>query len=508
MMKEKKNIDQLFQEKFQDFHPQPSDKVWENIALTKAEKEDRKAIPLWWKLGGIAAVLALLFTAGTFLYDGNENTSNEVVTTQEAQQSEAQEGTNQNALETSTTKESQVVNVEEVEENQVDNGNGKDEEETVTNQTKIPFISKSGAQQLIASQSNQKDQKNTTIASDDKRYKAPSNSISEEKETVAVTKDVSNTKQEDPNAREEELVNPLIKEGKEITNAKIKEAVASEEDNKATDGDNGKSLIEEAKRIEAQKAEEAMANVEENDAYNRWGVAAVAAPVYYGDFGGSGVDTEFEGNNRSGNINVSYGVQVSYNVSPKLKVRTGVSNVDLSYNTQNVGISPDISARQLKGIDYSRNARFVSVGKLPNASQELSAASNTSDIQGGGSRFTPGELEQRVGYVEVPLEAVYTLSDKRLGLEVIGGVSTLFLNDNEIALEADNGQRTPLGTSTGANDVSFSTNVGVGVYYKVTDKVQVKMEPSFKYQVNAFDKDVVDFKPYYMGLYTGVSYRF
>jgi len=118
-----------------------------------------------------------------------------------------------------------------------------------------------------------------------------------------------------------------------------------------------------------------------------------------------------------------------------------------------------------------------------------------------------GEIQQNVGYIEIPLEAIYVLSDKRLGVEFIGGVSTLVLNNNEVFLES-NGLRTNLGTSNALNDVSFTTNLGLGLNYKVTEKVKINLEPSFKYQLNAYSNNVGEFKPYYVGLYTGVNYRF
>src|SRR5690606_24116842 len=65
-MRYKKNIDRLFQEKFKDFEVAPDDSVWSRIEseLDAKSNTDRKAIPLWWKLGGIAAAFALLFAVG------------------------------------------------------------------------------------------------------------------------------------------------------------------------------------------------------------------------------------------------------------------------------------------------------------------------------------------------------------------------------------------------------------------------------------------------------------
>ena len=67
-MKHKKNIDDLFKEQLSSFEATPSPEVWKHIeAQLKKEKEDRKIIPIWWKLGGVAAVLAILLTvSGVF----------------------------------------------------------------------------------------------------------------------------------------------------------------------------------------------------------------------------------------------------------------------------------------------------------------------------------------------------------------------------------------------------------------------------------------------------------
>mgnify|MGYP000439299590 CR=1 FL=1 len=86
-MKEEKNIDRLFQEKFKDFNAKPSAKVWANIEKELKEDKERTPfiIPLWYKIGGIAAALALVFwfsqpllttdTTNTIVdQDGLENT--------------------------------------------------------------------------------------------------------------------------------------------------------------------------------------------------------------------------------------------------------------------------------------------------------------------------------------------------------------------------------------------------------------------------------------------------
>ena len=57
-MKDKKNLERLFQENFKDFEENPPEIVWKNIEEKLNEKEKkRRVIPIWWKLSGVAALL-------------------------------------------------------------------------------------------------------------------------------------------------------------------------------------------------------------------------------------------------------------------------------------------------------------------------------------------------------------------------------------------------------------------------------------------------------------------
>ena len=61
-MKEKKHIDRLFQESFKDFEVTPNDKVWQNIdAKLNDNKKKRRVITIWWRYGGVKAILLILF---------------------------------------------------------------------------------------------------------------------------------------------------------------------------------------------------------------------------------------------------------------------------------------------------------------------------------------------------------------------------------------------------------------------------------------------------------------
>jgi hypothetical protein len=118
-----------------------------------------------------------------------------------------------------------------------------------------------------------------------------------------------------------------------------------------------------------------------------------------------------------------------------------------------------------------------------------------------------GYLNQEIGYLEMPLEMTYALIDKKFGLKVIGGFSTLLLQENAITVVSDNNSML-LGEANNLNNIHFSTNLGIGIKYGFMKSFEFNVEPMVKYQLNTFSTNGGDFKPYFFGIYSGVSYRF
>lgn len=507
-MKEKKNIDRLFQEKFKDFEVHPSDKVWENIVSAKAKKEDRKIIPIWWRLGGIAALLVLLVSIGLSLWNSTENTDTpQIVTSEKTTNENDQNSDIDTSLPSSSDTNEELVsngNLDAVTENSSENTLPNTNVTNSLNNNSNSIVTRdnnpnSSTLNTVTAITNQNGTviKNTNSPSDNTQSPSSNKLFTQDKKdennAIAVVSDSQK--------RSDLIIDSNTPIPSEDTENPI---VAVEEETTTSEEDLKKSLVEEAARIASANNEEE--DLEKDAIIKRWDVGAIAAPVYSGDFGGSGIDPQFKDNSKSSDVNVSYGVQVSYAVNSKFKIRTGVSNVDLTYNTQDVSFSPDINPRSLEGLNPNENTRFLSI--TDRVTDRNNNAQELSDGAGAGSRsVSDGEIQQNVGYIEIPVEAVYVISDKRLGVEFIGGISTLLLNNNEVFLESE-GLRTDLGSANSLNDVSFTTNIGLGLNYKMTEKLKLNMEPSLKYQLNAYDSSAGDFKPYFIGLYTGVTYRF
>ena len=86
-------------------------------------------------------------------------------------------------------------------------------------------------------------------------------------------------------------------------------------------------------------------------------------------------------------------------------------------------------------------------------------------------------------------------------------MSTLFLNNNSISLLTD-GMEMNVGKANNLNNIHFSSNVGFGFKYNFWKSFDANFQPMFKYQINSFSENSSNFKPYFIGLYTGFSFSF
>ena len=231
-----------------------------------------------------------------------------------------------------------------------------------------------------------------------------------------------------------------------------------------------------------------------------------AAPIYYGNLkSGNFIDPRFDGNSNAGEITYSYGVNISYKLSEKLRIRSGVSKVTMSHNTNDIAFHAVLNPRSLEAVDYNEDLGMrVLEGSITwKGSPEPIASSIKSSI----NNISRGRLNQKIGFIEVPVEVEYALIKNKFSVNLIGGASTLFLDDNSISISSGN-IATELGQANNLNEVSFSTNIGLGLDYKVSEKFRLNLEPMFKYQINTFDASTGTYQPYYIGVYSGFSYKF
>lgn len=522
-MKEKKNIDRLFQEKFKDFEASPNEKVWKNIKTELQKENDRKVIPIWWyRIAGAAAVIALLFLAGNFWLGPQENSV--VNSTEEIKEENIQQPNKPFTSSESKTKSSYATSTENTSEGtgntQTQTPNPKNSQQdalhTNTSQANSGRVVESNSSVENSSSSHSR-----SVASTGNKPSEANNSNRNASEKENISK--IETKATETNLKQSSSI--ASKTGFEESTSTEKNSLAentSEEENNAIDKnksiaendegteDEKKSLVDTAKEIEENKEGEEDSEEKENDEQNlsKWLIKPNISPIYYGSLnGGNSIDKSLANNSSGGEVSMAYGVNFAYSVSEKFKIRSGVSKVNMSYNVNDIAFSPAVNAIQLEGINSPSNEsiQVLSTNRPQNAAD---AANNNNEFgRAETPNLSPGTLNQQLGYIEVPLEIEYALLDKRFGVNLIGGASTLFLDKNAVVINSGEGQIS-LGEANNLNNVSFTTNLGLGLDYNLNKQFDLNLEPTFKYQLNGFSNNVNNFKPYYFGIYTGFSFKF
>lgn len=457
-MKENKNIDRLFQEKLKDFEAIPDAQTWNAISQgLHSKKKKRFIIPIWFRYTGIAAI----FILGFLLFKNQESV---------------------------TIKTSNAIAIEN---DKLINKPIKNSIPAVQNQEAV--VIQENNQDSLAEVGSGKNAQLIAIKTANAKYKV-SNSLklaptttefsNEKDKSRTVVNSLANKK------TAQEAVGNLDKSEKNTN-----EAIAS---TKTTALENEEPLIpnalEELLKANTENSKKVVANIK------KWEISPNVAPIYLNaNSGGSPIDGELSSNTKTADNTISYGLGVKYALNDKIKIRTGINKVTLGYNTNDVYFTAGLASNAMSNIRQktSEPIELQSATTFNNLSPSITAVQKTN----------LGNLNQLMGYYEVPFEISYVVVDRKVGINVIGGFSTLFLNENEISLVTPQAN-TVLGEASNLNKVHLSTNIGLGFKYQFMKSFQLNFEPMLKYQLNTFSKDNNNFQPVFIGLYSGVSYQF
>lgn len=468
-MKEHKDIDRLFQEKFRDFEQNPSNRVWKNIENSLAGKpeRDRKAAWLWFS--GVAAGLALLFLLNSPIFKANNTQEN--TTDTEKINSNTNNSTPSEIVETPIN-EIHLKQTDKLQDNNHIANNPVDHLQTKTSKQ--------------ISNTNQKIAPSTTLTN----HLASTT----EKEVPKTTTILATTTQQ-------EFINKSIPQTLPITKNSIAQSNLELQKEIAPKLEKNSSKNELAITGDLSLAENTI-EIDNTTSNKKWSVSTVVAPVYLSAFNKtkSSIDKQFDNNVKQGNFSAAYGVQVAYQLSNRFSVQSGLHVVDYGYKTYGVYVSPSGAVSRYSNINYDGDSNLINVNATPSIVQNN--VLNETDIQ-----ESKGDLTQVFGYLEIPIEAKYRLNKGNLGINLIGGFSTLLLNKNEIFIEtADFSNK--LGEASNLNSLNFSGNLGLELEYKLYKNVNFNLVPMFKVQTNTFEKNSGGFSPYAIGVYSGLNLRF
>ena len=474
-MKNNKNIDRLFQERFKDFETEPDAQTWAIIqASLNEEKKERKIIPLWMKYTGIAASFVLGFFAINTAFKTNSDTTNKIVIDTKSINSSTE---NKDSLFAPTKENKTTIDLKNSSEIATTNDQKtkNNENKTTTSQHPKDFLGKTPNQKTAAV------------------YNSKNNSSLERDETNKQTLNFDKILTDKA---------PIKTADKGVVQNNEKVQV-NEKGNLATAKTESKKEIAnqdtETNELEAiLKQKEAKKNNVAVVEKNKWEITPNIAAMYANSKSAS-IDPQFAENTKSTDNSIGFGIGVHYAISKKIGLRTGINKFGLGYNTNNVTYSSGLSMTNLANVDYTTNA-MVELQTSASANSLLTFEKNL-------QKTSTGTIKQKMGYYEVPLEISYAIVDKKIGISLIGGISTLILDENKVSLISSE-TNFKLGESNNLNAIHFSSNIGLGFKYNFVKSFQLNFEPMVKYQLNTFSNNSATTKPVLIGLYSGISYRF
>ncbi|NBC58719.1 MAG: outer membrane beta-barrel protein [Bacteroidetes bacterium] len=466
-MNDEHNIDRLFQESFKDFEVDAPQSAWRGIEKRLNQKSKRRVIPIWQKVGGVAAIIAIVIMVGSQWFLAPNQINENPVVDQTQQNSPIIKNDNEVKGIVTTSPDDNL--------NQTNDLHLSDQNKILDTKTV-----KSSAQNQ-----NQDDKLNPLLASNQ-----DDNSVNSSQKDK-VTKNISTSKVEENPAFTSVLSSKaLIQSDNNIKAALIE--ITSQNNSLLQK----KSLVEVAKTLKQKK----QPNL--NQAENKsWFVKPQISPIFYGNLAsGSAVDPNLASNDGQGEFNMSYGVNVAYQLNDKIKLRTGVNRVNLNYTTKNVYLIPNQALSNLRNVNTNPNFNATVLGR-----QQLDNLSANGTVN--RTETIPSQLQQELGYIEIPMEVEYKILNRAIDINLIGGASTLLLNNNSLDVKNSNGI-TSVGEANNINNLSFSTNFAIGFDYNISKRVMFNLEPTFKYQLNTFQSRTTGFQPYFLGVYSGLIFKF
>ena len=449
-------MDKLFQENLGDFREQPDPRVWNRIRNSLDQKKKSRAIPVWWRWGAAAAILlGILFLTTPWK---SPEPALPAVTNTAPDQDKLDSG-NPNGTDTSEKGDMQQDNAVADVDRATPVQPGENSENTTPARAVPP-----GEQ--VAERGDKTNLGKATEGS-------PASSAYAAQEASENTVLSGSSDRSEAVAAEQAVVS--VAEQETRSDQLRPQTTIAENQNDQDETDANAEMSEKKSIFDAIEESKAVAENEEEGA--KWSLGPSVAPVYFNSFGnGSPIASNFVNNSKSGSVNLSYGLQVSYKLSERLRVRSGVHKVDYGYNTEDVGFTSSPSAQPsslIRTISYSEESRNLVVQSMVGEQQPMEPAAV--DVS-APNPAREGQMVQEFGYLEIPLEMQYSLIDKKWGVDLIGGMSSLFLVNNSVSLESD-GSVTEMGEATNINSLKFSTNFGLGFFYRFNPSFELNLQP-------------------------------
>lgn len=209
----------------------------------------------------------------------------------------------------------------------------------------------------------------------------------------------------------------------------------------------------------------------------------------------------------------SGGVNFGISFSNRLTVRSGVYYSQLGQTLSKIVLGSNDFARSGEDVMVKLNN---SLGEVQVKSRRLIKAKPPENIQNivDGSKLRKfsytldASVIQRFEYLRIPLLLEYKVVDKRMDVNLVGGLHSNFLVNEGVYLKNDMGATQQIGNTGSINRFNYSGSLGLGLEYTLANQINMYLEPTVDYFLNPINQDVTKTYPYSFAVYTGVSISF
>ncbi len=219
-------------------------------------------------------------------------------------------------------------------------------------------------------------------------------------------------------------------------------------------------------------------------------------------------------------VNLQGGFTVEYELNDRWSVQTGVyynrnsqtsknytSYNNLSYSVADADLLYTTAISRVGAVrEMNSVVGVIEINNLPREVDYIITAEKT--LRDNDISISKSDFEQQFEYIEMPLILNYRLVDSTIDIQLKGGLNAGVLVGNVVLME-NNSQKYEVGKTLGMRKVNYSTSLGVGFGYQLSERLLLKFEPRVKYYLQSLNKNSsIVYKPSVFSFYTGISYEF
>ena len=250
---------------------------------------------------------------------------------------------------------------------------------------------------------------------------------------------------------------------------------------------------------------------------NRWSISALVSPTYQSRFSsGENEAVSQVMNTEQTLLSYSGGLALSFKVNKRFSIQSGLYYSTMGKELTGIDAysgfedhfytkgSPNFTVLTSSGNVYTSNNDVFLTDGLSADRIQTDYNINVFDPVKSELNFIDNPIHQNFSYLELPVVMRYKVVDKVLDLNLIGGVSSGLLVNNMVYAG-----KTQIGSTDGMNMITFSSSIGMGMEYNLSNNLSLNLEPTFRYYINPFSNiPGMNIHPYSFGVFSGISYKF